>query len=62
MCDAGYFGMTCELKDYPHYVFENLRTTWYPYILIPIIAIAWLVVTTWKQRPEDSEGVADYIA
>ena len=61
MCDPGYFGANCELKDYAHYVFDRLRLTWYPYVLIPIVAIAWFVVSTWKQIPRHADDLCDFI-
>ena len=55
MCDPGYFGQTCELKDYAHYVFDHLRFTWYPYVLLPIVGIAWFLVSARHQIPNGDD-------
>ena len=61
MCDPGYFGANCELKDYAHYIFEHLRKTWCPYVLIPIIAIAWFVLSTRKQIPRGASDFCEFL-
>lgn len=61
MCDPGYYGASCEMKDYAHYVFDHLRFTWSPYVLSPIIGIAWIVIGTWIVIPRHTVDLDDFL-
>lgn len=44
MCDPGYYGIDCSLEDTNHYLMENMRKTWNPYVLFFVIAIAYAMI------------------
>ena len=44
MCDPGYYGIDCSVEDTNHYLMDNMRKTWNPYVLFFMIFAAYFTV------------------